>query len=245
VVPTAETRFLTSVAWPVVVGRVEGVGVLAAWGSLELADDVGLARVLGRELALVLVLDVRGFRVGAWTELVVPAGFVVGLAGDDTECPVGCPGTTDVRRAAEVMVGLFFSSPDMEGRGRWVVVVVEDEAATGLFAVVPPGGRVGGLVNPLPDLAVELAIVLAVELVVVPALLRAVDDVELVGRFAGAGSSVLEPVVNCSAAGCEASEAPVSTLIVVSSAGTTRSSWWTASTTSGSDMMIDICAENS
>lgn len=157
-----ESLFLASATGP-----EEGVGfdtvrVVLVELMLESLVCDGALVVVGRGEGL--FTDVAGFRVAAVVVDDVGLCLLGEVAVPDVLAMV------DVRREAAAVPTVevrFFSSSDAEGADRVRPVVVVRFAA-----VVPPGGRVGGLVNPLLAAAlvrvVELVVGLASEPVVAP-----------------------------------------------------------------------------
>jgi hypothetical protein len=166
------------------------------------------------------------------------AGLVV-LDGDDVN-PLG---TTEERRAADVMVDLFFSSSDTEGCDRWLV---DDAVLAGFLTVAPAGGRVGGLLRLLTRVE-ALVPVLAAVLVAVTG--RRAVDAAVLGRFTAveppafvedAGDLVVVGVLGDSIAA-----SPVPAVPVVSSPERIDSSFWITSDPSASDMVAarELCVK--
>ncbi len=208
---TAERRFFASAPTPVAL-----VLLLELVTVRELAVPVGAAVRAAGVRGVALLVVVAGFLIVGVVDVVV--GLVVVLDGDEVS-PLG---TTEERRAAEVIVDLFLSSSDTEGCDLWFVV---EAGVAGFLTVVPPGGRVGGLLRVLPARAVALAVVLVA---VVPG--RRVVDVVVPGRFAG-----VEPPVLIEDAGDFV--VVLGDAVIVSSLERTDSSCCTTSKPSESDMM--------
>lgn len=173
------------------------------------------------DLAAKVLVAGEGFLAVAALETV---GLVADLPGDD----VRLLGTVEVRRAAEVKLGLFFSSSEMDGCDLCVAVV-----PAGFLIVAPEGGRAGGLLKPpVAERAAELAVVLVAAAGVVTG--RRVVAVVPAGRFAGAAPSGLDPLTDLVEDFGEDSVTPVPAVPLVSSPERRESSLWGAST---SDMI--------
>lgn len=211
-----DRRFLASVTAPGAPGR-ETVDVRVA--------DVVLGE--GFEMVLLLAPSVlvagEGFLAVVVLEML---GLEVVLPGDDVK-PLG---TVEVRRAAEVILGFFFSSSEMDGCDLWVAVVV-----AGFLTAVPVGGRAGGLLKLPPTRAAELAVAFVPVAVAVPG--RRVVAVVAAGRFVAAAPSGLDPLLDLAEDLGEASVAPVPAVPAVSSPDRIDSSCWTTSYPSASDMI--------
>jgi hypothetical protein len=160
---TVDSRFFASV--PILVLLVLGLAaravvVVVVRGAVLLAAVTGFLRV----------------------DVVDPVvGLVVVLDGDEAS-PLG---TTEVRRAADVIVDLFLSSSSADWRVPEIVVEV---VLAGFLRTVVVGGRVGGLLRVLPVRAALFVVVLAV-VVVAPG--RRTVDVAVPGRFVATEPAVL------------------------------------------------------